>query len=95
MTIEEFLRARLEEDAQRVDRAKAHGYPAEPYPYEQLVADIRAKARILGNYRWVKGQKDKVPSLPIDQSLGALKEVLHHMAQVYSSHPDYDPMWKL
>ncbi|MEU5858882.1 DUF6221 family protein [Nocardiopsis dassonvillei] len=95
MTIVEFLQARLHNDAERIDIAKAHGYPSEPYSYAQLKADIRAKARILGNYKWIKEHKDKTPSLPIDQSLGALTEVVHHMAEVYSDHPDYDPMWKM
>ncbi|WP_017627780.1 DUF6221 family protein [Nocardiopsis chromatogenes] len=95
MTIEDFLRARLEDDAVRADAARINGVPFEPYPYEQVVADIRAKSRILANLNWLMQQRSTLPSAPIDQSLGSLKEAIHHMAEIYSDHPDYDPLWKL
>lgn len=84
----DFLLARITEDEAELRDARIEDMPEwwapTAWSRERGLAECEAKRRIVAMHgELCFGNGDR----------GAGDEVLEHLAQVYSDHPDYDPTW--
>lgn len=76
-----------------------HGTQTEPYPCncgypERVLAECAAKRAIVERYEHAGASMAQYPNAGNGMALGALTDVLRHLAAVHADNPYYRDEWK-
>ena len=100
MTITDFLLARIEEDETRArklaltDTRPALSLATTINHPERLLAEAQAKRAIVAAWTIAEDGAGNYPTLDAGYAEG-LAAAVHHLAAIYSDHPDYNTAWRV